>query len=162
MDPHIAQLRELFLTHPAWLSAAQHIKEGSESRVYFSHVPGDFHMVRKGGQSLLLPGKASDPDFAFRFTPKSIERLSKVEGHDLADFAVELFECIVSEDPELQVGLRIISSFTKLFWRGYVTLLMKGGPRVLAYGASRGVHSAGDLRRFLKQSRASDSRWEQL
>jgi hypothetical protein len=162
MDPHIARLRELFRTHPAWLSAAQHIKDGSQSRVYFSHVPGEFHMLRKDGQSLLLEGKADDPDFAFRFTPKSIDRLSRVQGSDVADFAVELFECIVSEDPDLQVGLRIISGFTKLFWRGYVTLLMKGGPRVLAYGASRGVNSVGDLRRFLKQSRASDPRWEQL
>lgn len=119
-------------------------------------------MVRKGGKSLLLPGAASDPDFAFRFTPKSIERLVQVQGTGLADFAVELFDCIVSEDPETQVGLRIVSSFPKLFLRGYVGLLMKGGPRVLAYGASRGVTSVGDLRRFLKQSRASDPRWENL
>ncbi len=162
MDPHIAQLRNLFLTHPAWLDAARNIKDGAQSRVVFSHVSGDFHMLRKDGKSLLLEGKASDPDFAFRFTPAAIERLARVEGANLADFAVELFDCIVSEDPELQVGLRILSSFPKLFMRGYVTLLMKGGPRVLAYGASRGVTSVGELRRFLKQAQASDPRWENL
>jgi hypothetical protein len=162
MDPHIARLRDLFLTHPAWLDAASHIKDGAQSRVTFSHVPGEFHMVRKEGKSLLLQGPAQDPDFAFRFTPRAIERLARVPGGELADFAVELFDCIVSEDPELQVGLRILSSFPKLFWRGYVGLLMKGGPRVLSYGASRGVSSMGDLRRFLKQSRASDPRWENL
>jgi hypothetical protein len=162
MDPHIAQLRDLFLSHPAWLDAASHIKEGSQSRVSFSHVPGDFYMIRKEGKSLLLTGKAEDPDFAFYFTPKAIERLATVEGRDLADFAVTLFDCIVSDDPELQVGLRIIASFPKLFWRGYVGLLMKGGPRVLSYGSSRGVTSMSDLRRFLKQSRASDPRWEKL
>jgi len=162
MDPHIAQLRDLFLTHPAWLDAAGHIKDGSQSRLTFSHVEGDYYMIRKDGKSLLLAGKPSDPDFAFYFTPKAIERLAMVQGHDLADFAVELFDCVVSEDPELQVGLRILSSFPKLFWRGYVGLLMKGGPRVLSYGASRGVTSMSDLRRFLKQSRASDPRWEKL
>jgi hypothetical protein len=162
MDPHIEQLRQLFLSHPAWLNAAEHIKEGAQSRVYFSHVAGEFHMVRKGGKSLLQAGPATDPDFAFRFTPKAIERLSRVEGDNLADFAVELFECIVSDDPDLQVGLRILSGFTKLFWRGYVTLLLAGGPRVFAYGAARGVNGVGDLRKFLKQSRASDPRWEHL
>ena len=80
MDPHIAQLRDLFLSHPAWLDAASHIKEGAQSRVCFSHVPGDFHMVRKEGKSLLLSGKAEDPDFAFYFTPKAIERLAAVQG----------------------------------------------------------------------------------
>jgi hypothetical protein len=162
MDPHIAQLRDLFLSHPAWLDAASHIKDGAQSRVSFSHISGDFYMIRKDGKSLLLPGEAKDPDFAFYFTPKAIERLAMVQGRDLADFAVELFDCIVSDDPELQVGLRILSSFPKLFWRGYVGLLMKGGPRVLSYGASRGVTSMSDLRRFLKQSRASDPRWEKL
>ena len=43
-----------------------------------------------------------------------------------------------------------------------VFLLMKGGPRVLSYGSSRGVTSMSDLRRFLKQSRASDPRWDKL
>src|SRR6478735_3776742 len=113
MDPHIAQLRDLFLTHPAWLDAASHIKDGSQSRLTFSHVEGDYYMIRKDGKSLLLAGKPSDPDFAFYFTPKAIERLAMVQGHDLADFAVELFDCVVSEDPELQVGLRILSSFPK-------------------------------------------------
>lgn len=162
MDPHVAKLRELFLHHPAWLNAATHIKEGAQSRVYFSHVPGEYQMLRRGGQSLLLEGRASDPDFAFRFTPKAIERLAQVQGNDLVDFAVELFECVVSDDPEVQVGLRIVSSFPKLLMRGYVTLLLKGGPRVLAYGASRGVHSVSDLRRFVQQARASDPRWEKL
>jgi hypothetical protein len=162
MDPHISQLRDLFLTHPAWLSAAKHIRDGAQSRVLFSHVDTEFCLARKDGESHLIEGPATDPDLAFRFTPKSIERLSAVEGDDMADFAVELFECVVSDDPDLQVGLRVVSGFTKLLFRGYVKLLIKSGPRVFAYGSSRGVTNVSGLRKFLRQARASDPRWAQL
>ena len=162
MDPHISKLRELFLTHPAWLKAAKHIRDGATSRVLFSHVPGDYHLLRKNGQSQLLEGPAQDPDFAFRFTPRSIDRLTTIESDQVADFAIALFEGTVEEDPELQIGLRVVGGFPRLMLRGYVGLLFGGGPRLLAYGASRGVRNVGDLRRFLKQTRATDPRWDTL
>jgi hypothetical protein len=162
MDPHVSQLRQLFLTHPAWRKAASSIKEGSQSRVYFSHVDGEFHLLRKDGDSHLLEGTASDPDLAFLFTPKAIERLSAVESEDPADFAVELFDSILNEEPDEQVGLRVVAGFTKLISRGYVKLLFKSGPRVMAYGKTRGVTGVTGLRKFLKQARASDPRWAQL
>jgi len=162
MDPHVEQLRQLFLTHPAWRNAAAHIKEGSESRVHFSHLSGDFRLVRKDGASHLLEGPAKKPDFAFLFTPKAIERLAAVEGEDPADFAVELFDSILTEEPDEQVGLQVISGFTRLLSRGYVRLLFKSGPRVLAYGKARGVSGMTGLRKLIKQSRDTDPRWAGL
>jgi hypothetical protein len=162
MDPHVDRLRTLFLSHPAWLRAARAVREGSTSRVLFSHVSTEYQLVRREGESVLLEGTASDPDFAFRFTPASIDALACVQSEEVADFAIALFDCIVSDDPERQVGLRVLASFPRLMMRGYVGLLFGGGPRLLSYGASRGVRNVSDLRKFLKQARASDPRWEAL
>lgn len=157
MDPHVELLRNLFLTHPAWLAAARFIKDGSTSSVRFSHVEGAYHLLRKDGQSLLLSGPAADPDLAFRFTPRAIERLSAVQGSDIGDFGVELMECAGSEDPELQVRLRVVAGFSKLLRRGYVSLLLRGGPRVLAHGG-KGA-SLLDVRKLLTQMRADNGAW---
>jgi hypothetical protein len=162
MDPHISKLRELFLGHPAWLKAARHIRDGASSRVVFSHVPGEYQLLRKGGQSHLLEGVAEEPDFAFRFTPRAIDRLAAIQSDQVADFAIALFEGTIEEDPDLQVGLRVVGSFPRLMLRGYVGLLFGGGPRLLAYGASRGVRNVSDLRKFLKQTRVTDPRWDSL
>lgn len=159
MDTHIELLRNLFLTHPAWRMAAGHLKEGSSSRLLFSHVPGEFHLLRKGGESLLLPGPAKDPDLAFRFTPKSIERLSRVRGSDIADFALELLDCAASPDPDIQVRMQVIASFPKLLMRGYATVLLKAGPRVLK-ASSGGSVGLSDARRWIAQLR-NDSGWEE-
>jgi len=157
MDPHVELLRTLFLTHPAWRAASDHLREGASSRVLFSHVPGEYQLVRRGTQNLLLEGKAADPDLAFRFTPKSIERLSNVQSSDIADFAVELLACGESEDPEVQVHMLVISGFTKLLFRGYAGLLLKAGPRVLT-GGGKGAPSLSDVRKWFSALR-SESGW---
>lgn len=162
MDPYVDQLRRMFLTHPAWIKAGKYISDSSASRVVFTHLPGDYQLERKGGQAFVVEGVADDPDFAFRFTPKSIEKLAAVPGDDIGDFAVALFECVLSEDPEMQVGLRVLGGYTRLLFRGYVTLFFKGGPKLLAFAGSRGIHNVNDLRKLIKQASGDDPRWNDL
>jgi hypothetical protein len=159
MDAHVDLLRTLFLTHPAWRVAADYLKEGCSSRVIFSHVPGEYQLLRKGAANLLLEGPAKDPDLAFRFTPRAIERLSKVKSTDIADFAVELLACAASSDPEVQVRMLVIASFPKLLLRGYAGLLLRAGPRVLkASSGGAGSVSISDARKMLSALR-DDSGW---
>jgi hypothetical protein len=160
-DEHVDRLADLFLEHPAWLAAARRIREGASSKVFFSHRAGEpWQLVRRGEQSLLLSGPARDPDFAFLFTPVAIERLAAVQG-GVADFAVELFSLILETDEELRIGFRIIAPFPRLARRGYLGLLITGGPKILAFGATHGIRTLGALRRFVAQMRArKPESWE--
>lgn len=145
----MARLAELFRRHPAWVSAARSIADEATSRVYFTHRPGEaWRLEKRGGETLLLPGAGADPDFCFRFSPGAIERLAAVGG-GIGDFAVELLGLVVETDPALHVDLRIAAPFERLARRGYLGLLLRGGPRVLAFGAARGVRSLFALRRVV-------------
>jgi hypothetical protein len=148
-DATVDALATLFRDHPAWIRAARHIAEHAESAVAFTHRPGEhWRLVRRGGRTLLLPGRAGDPDFAFLFSPGAVARLAAVEG-DVGDFAVELFTRIVDPPEAERVELRIVASFPRLVRRGYVRLLLAAGPKVVAFGAARGIRTLGDLRRLL-------------
>lgn len=160
-DPEVRKLAAFFLDHPAWIEAARTVTDGSTSRVFFSHVPGEFRLLRRRGKSLLLAGQATDPDFAFRFTPQAIDRITATDG-DIGDFAVALFRAIADRDPNQQVGFRILVPFRRLLRRGYVALLLRGGAKVIRYGAQHGIATIGELRRFLSQTRVSDPRWKDL
>lgn len=155
VDTYVEQLRRFFLEHPVWVEAARTVRDGAQSRVFFSHLPGEWHLSREGGRSLLLEGPAQDPDLAFRFTPASVGRLTAVDG-DIGDFAVALFACATDPDPEARVEFRVLAPFTRLLSRGYVQVLLRGGPKVLAFGASRGVRTLADLRRLLKHLQDRD------
>jgi hypothetical protein len=119
--------------------------------VLFSHRPGErWQLVRRGGESWLLPGDASDPDFVFRFSPAAIERLAAVEG-TVGAFAVELFGLVVGDAPGARVDLRVAAPFARLVRRGYLRLLVAAGWRVLAFGARHGVSSLPELRRLVER-----------
>jgi hypothetical protein len=146
----VERLARLFREHPGWRSAAQRIEEGSSSDVFFTgHAGRAWHLEKVAGETLLTPGRSPDPDFVFRFTSASVERLEAVSG-GVGRFAVELFRLILETDPKLRIGFRIVAPFSKLVRRGYLGVLAAGGLPVLAFGASRSVRSLADLRRVVE------------
>jgi len=153
-DEVVAKLARLFQNHPAWLSAARVLRADANSAVYFSHLPGEpWQLFGRNGTTHLAPGLPRDPDFVFRFTPASVDRLAAVRG-GVGDFAIELFSLILEDDEDVRVGFRIVSSLPTLAGRGYLHLLVAGGPRVLAFGAGRGVRGLADLHRLVRRLRS--------
>ncbi len=161
IDETIDRLAALFLEHPAWLAAARELSGSATSTVYFSHRPGEaWRLEQRAGRTTLIPGKARDPDFIFRFTPASVEQLATIKGN-IGAFAVGLFRLMGEEDEHLRVGFRIGASFARLATRGYVKLLMAAGPSVLAFGARNGIFTLGALRRLVTdQSSRAPADWE--
>jgi hypothetical protein len=156
-DEWTDRLALLFLEHPAWVEAATHLRPEASSTVYFSHRNGEpWRLEQRDSQTRLLPGGALEPDFVFRFTSDSIERLEAVEGN-IGDFAVVLFSLIVDGE----VGFRIAAGYPRLIRRGYVGLLRVAGPPVLAFGATHGIRTLRGLARFVARIRSrGPEEWE--
>ena len=161
IDPWIERLARLFRDHPAWRDAARLLDPRVTSTVFFRHRPGEpWHLERQGDETLLLPGAADDPDFAFRFTPAAIDRLAAVHGN-AGDFAAELFALAYSQDPELRVNIRVAAGFARLLRRGYVRLLIAAGPRARAIGFQHGETGMSSLQHLVASLRRLDrAAWE--
>lgn len=144
-----------------WAAAARGVDRCAESAVFFTHLPGHpWRLVRRRGQTLLLRGRARDPDFVFRFTPAAVARLAAVRG-GVGDFAVELFARIAEPRRAERVDFRVAAPFARLAERGYVRLLLRAGPRVAAFALAHGVTTIGQLRTLVERSRRrGPSRWE--
>jgi len=160
-DETVSTLADLFLDHPGWQQAAREIARVSMSNVYFTHLPGlAWHLEQREVGSALEPGKVDDPDFVFRFAPGAVRRLRRVKG-GIGEFAAELFSLADGADPEHHVDLRVVASFSRLRERGYLRLLVRAGPRVAAYGLSRGIFSVADVGKLVRQARdTSPYEWE--
>lgn len=160
-DPLVQRLIELFRAHPVWCKAASAIADGATSQVYFLHRPGEpWRLVRRDGTSVLEPGRADDPDLVFGFPPAAIAELEATRG-GVADFALALFQSMLDADPQRRVELRVAAPFTRLLRRGYVELLVRGGPRLLWFGARHGVRSLGELQRLVERARRTEPQpWE--
>jgi hypothetical protein len=155
-DLWIETLARMFREHPAWQETARMIDPRSTSTVYFRHRPDEpWHLVRRGDETLLLPGAAEDPDFVFRFTPGAIARLSAVRGN-AGDFAAELFTLAWSDDSTVRVSIRITCGFARLLRRGYVRLLLAAGPRARAIAAANGVDGMSSIQHLVATMRKID------
>jgi hypothetical protein len=157
----VEQLAELFSGRTEWCDAARHLEEGASSNIYFTSEPGSvWHVERRGDEVLLLSGAAHDPDLALRFTPDSVASLARTHG-DVGDFAVRLFHLVVEAGFETGIELRIVAPFSRLVRRGYLSLLVAGGLRVLAFGAAHGVRTVRELRRLVDRMHlAGAAAWE--
>lgn len=160
-DASLTKVADLFQTDPVWVKSMGAISVGVESTVYFSHRPDEiWHLVKEKEGVVLRPGRATNPDFIFRFTPQAIAQLAATKGG--ADVVgVALFDLILTDDPALAVGFRIVASFWTLVRHGHLQLVVTSGPRVLAYGARHGIVTAGQLRAFVGKLRTTEpASWE--
>ena len=61
----------------------------------------------------------------------------------------------------VEIDLRVVAPFWRLLRRGYVRLLLAGGPKVLAFGARHGVGDLAALRRLVAAQRSDEpATWE--
>lgn len=153
IDETVSALADLFHRHPAWRAAARYITRESMSDVYFTHRRGEvWRLVHAEQGSSLVPGKAQEPDFVFRFAPGAVTRLQAVEG-GLGDFAAELFSLFEEEDPDQRVDLRVAAPFAQLRKHGFLKLLLSAGPKAAAFGFRRGVFSVTGLAKLVRNAR---------
>lgn len=158
----VQTLRHFFAEHPVWVEAARSVKNGANSEVYFAGTKGQWHLMRDDGVSYLREGRAPSPDLSFVFTEAAVHRLVSMDGKEISDFAIILFDLITSEDENEKVGFRVTGSFFRILRRGYVQVLLKGGPRVLQYAARHGVTNLTDLSRLLSKVSGKEIDWRSL
>jgi hypothetical protein len=157
----VEELARLFAEHPAWRRAAQHIDPNATSDVYFSSHPGRaWHLERRDGTTRLCEGRSASPDLVFRFTPQAVLRLAAVRD-GIGNFARTLFLLMLDPDPEVAIRFRIVAPFPRLLRRGYLRLLLAGGPALIAFGAEHGVRGLGDVRSMVRRLRSREPEpWE--
>ncbi len=155
-------LRVFFEEHEVWQEAARPVKDGANSEVYFRSIPGEYYLIREDGKSWLRKGKAPSPDFSFVFPDEAIRRFESLNGDNISDFAMLLFELLGNEDDLNLIGFRVSGSIGQILKRGYLQVVLKGGPRVLQYAASHGIRSLGDFGRLLKSLKGGDIDWGKL
>ena len=61
---------------------------------------------------------------------------------------------MLDPDPEVAIRFRIATPFSDLLRRGYLRLLLAGGPALIAFGSEHGVRALSDLRSLVRRLRS--------
>ncbi|MDF1565391.1 MAG: AAA family ATPase [Deltaproteobacteria bacterium] len=151
----VDKLRTFFETSPAAAKATKPLKKGAEVGVVFTDVPGDYRFGVETGAGRIGEGKASDPDFELELAPGAVDRLCSMQTDDLGEFAVTFFKCMLADDPEQKIGVKLHSGFLKLTSRGYLKTMALGGAKVFAFMAKNGYMGPTAVKKAIDKLRKS-------
>ncbi len=138
-----ATLGYFLTTSPAALSAAQSLHDGAEVAVTFANSDGAWRVYWKNSGPVMEAGICHDADFALRLTPAAVATICGHGAVDIGDLGILFFEQIVARDPERRIRVQSNSGVIKLAKRGWLQLLARGGPKVAAWMARKGLRGPG-------------------
>src|SRR5919201_5254722 len=138
-EPSNIVLQRFFETSESARKAAAHLRSAAEVGVQFTDVQGDFRFALVDGKPRFLDGKAKDPDFELTMAPGAVMAIAAQPDADVGELGILFFQHIVARDPQSKIGVKLHSGLIKLTMRGWVSVMMSGGAKVIAWMASKGL-----------------------
>ena len=138
-EPSNVVLQRYFETSQSARKAASHLKPAAEVGVKFTDLPGHYRFTLVEGKPRFLDGAPKDPDFELTLAPGAVTALAAQPDAELGDLGILFFQHILSKDPNSKIGVKLHSGLIKLTMRGWVSVMMSGGAKVLGWMASKGL-----------------------
>ena len=142
VEPADAALAQFLSTSPAAATIAGSLRAGAEVAVSFTELAGDWRFYADAGKPTLQPGMAKDPDFSLRLPPGTLKSICALTSADLGELGIEFFERVISREPDFRIHVQLHSGLIKLTQRGWLTVLARGGPKVAAWLARKGLRGS--------------------
>jgi hypothetical protein len=143
--PADAALARFLSSSPAATMAAGSLRRGAEVAVSFTELEGDWRFYSDAGKPTLERGMAKDPDFALRLAPGALKSICALTNADIGELGIAFLERVDSHEPDFRIQVQLRSGLIKLTQRGWLTVLARGGPKVAAWLARRGLRGSGGV-----------------
>lgn len=139
-DDSYQLLKQFFESHPVAQKATAPLKRGAEVAVHFTDLPGrTFRFYKEDDAPRLTESSPQDADFDLTLAPLAVQEIVALEGHEVGDFGIAFFSHLIASEPERKVQVKLHAGPLKLLRRGYLGVLVLGGPKVLGWLARKGV-----------------------
>ena len=152
-EPSNIVLQRFFETSESARRAATHLKSAAEVGVKFTDVPGEYRFQVVEGKPRFLDGKAKDPDFELTMAPGAVKALAAQPNADVGDLGILFFQHILSKDPNSKIGVKLHSGLIRLTMRGWVSVMMSGGGKVLGWMATKGLQGPSAIAHAISRLR---------
>ncbi len=138
MSQAIEQLTRIFTTMEAGRNAVRPLKRGTTVGIRILGEPGEYTFERTAQSAEIRPGAAVDPDFILTMGPNAVQQIHDTEGNRIGDFGVSFLKAMMAEEEENAVRVQLKAGLFRLTRRGYLKVLLLGGPVVVAFMAKHG------------------------
>jgi hypothetical protein len=147
-----AVLAEFLANNPGARAAAKSLRAGAEVAITLGDSRAEWRAFASApGQLSFEPVKATDPDIELLIPPRAVQSLCDSSIVDVGELAVAFFEHIVSSQQELKIRVTVRSGLIKLTRRGWLGVISQGGPKIMMWLATKGLHGPGAITAALRK-----------
>ena len=148
------KLERFFRSSDAAAKATRPLKREAEVGITFTDEPDTpYRFTMERGQAEVVQGTPKDPDFHLTLPPRAVDELVTLKTDNLGEFAVVFFKCMLADEAERKVTVKLESGFLTLTRRGYLKTLALGGPTVLAFLARQGLKGPAGIKKAIDKLR---------
>lgn len=133
------RMKEFFETNPITKKLVEPLKEGAVAWMEFEGDETPYTLIKEKGKSVLRPGKPEKPELYMKFNKGAIDYLFELRSDNIQDYALRLFECAIRPTPERRVEGKLLTSLLDAYRKGYIKMLLLGGPKAVGWAAQLGI-----------------------
>ncbi len=155
------RLREFMLEHPAAKRAMKQLKPGAAINFILSEDETVYHAKRIKSGAEMNKGATEQVDLWLRLGPRAVDDLLELNTSDLGTFGVEVLKHMVaSRPPEEKIDIKLEAGFIGLTKRGYLKIVILGGPKVMGFLAKKGFGGLGAIKKAFGLARQRSKNFE--
>lgn len=149
----IEKLKKFIEAHPVAMKAAGHLKKGASADIVIQGVDGIWHFIKTEAGGKFIEGPSPSADFSMQIPPRAIEELSAMQGDNMAEFGILFFKYAGAQDFDNKIFVQLKSGLLTLTAKGYVKLVLAGGPSLAAWIATKGFGGPAGIKKAFDRLR---------
>ncbi len=134
MNQKVEELKKLFETNPACITALSLLSSGVEIGIELVGGPVCALRAEKTGPKFFIR-PAENPDVVFVITPEGCDSLCKNPPENPEDFAVAVLKQIKNR----HLSIRVPGSYLGIATKGYLSIIKLGGKKMWDYLTDHGI-----------------------
>jgi len=125
------KLKDFFDNREVAHKATKPLGKKAKGAVVFSDLDNKTVLFKKNGKySTLFEEDYSNSDFTITLSDGAIEELINFQSENVGDFGLKFFKILRAKEQGKEINVKINIGFFKLVTRGYLKVLLLGGPVV--------------------------------
>ncbi len=119
--------------------------------IIINEEPKSYAFKKSGDFATLFDEKAIEPDFTMKLEEGAVDEMINLKSESVGDFGVHFFKVFKAKEEGKIIKLKLNIGFFKIISKGYLKVLLLGGPIVLSALTKLGINGIEGLKKILSK-----------
>jgi hypothetical protein len=150
------KLKDFFENRDVAKKATNPLSKKAEGGVIFLNDKSksySFKRVEGENYSSIFENSPKEPDFTISLSEGALNELISLKSESVGDFGVLFFKLFKNREEGKEIYLKIHIGFIKMISKGYLKVLLLGGPVVMSALTKLGVQGIDGLKRIFSKKK---------